>query len=347
MGWILRAFGWLGGWILVAAVAFFVYSALVEHRPDRVEQIAVVGVPQAITSDTIRVVSWNIGYAGLGDDMDFFMDGGQSVQCSRGRTIENLRSIVGFLRDSCADADFILLQEVDRHSKRTYGINEFDTLVKHLGLNYKVFYAPNFKVSFVPIPLGDPIGAVDAGLVTLSRYTPRAAVRVSYPNEASWPSSMFDLKRCLLGIEVSFGDNEVLYVNNTHNSAYDDGGQRTAEIVYLNSYLAGKELSITAGDWNSNPPSYRPSTAELKDEHFRPMQLKVGDFGAGYHFAADIDTASARYGYEPFDRATTTVTVIDFAVTSPRVVPIEVRCVDLGFENSDHNPVIYTFLIKR
>lgn len=333
--------------MLLLAAGFLTYSKIVEYSPSQTEKIAVMGDPQLFAGDTITVVTWNIGYAGLGDDMDFFMDGGQSVQCSRGRTIENLRGIVNFLVDSCADADFILLQEVDRDSKRSYNINEYDTIVKYLGQQYKTYFASNFAVKYVPIPLANPIGSVDAGLMSLSRVTPRDVVRVAYPNGASWPQSMFDLKRCMLSIELSLGDSSVLYLNNTHNSAYDDGGQRTSEMVFLNSYISGKRYSITAGDWNSNPPAYRQSAAELKDEHFRPISLKTGDFPPGYHFVSDTSVYSARYGYQPYDSLSTTRTIIDFAVTSPDIRPIEVRCVDLGFVNSDHNPVVCKFIIKR
>lgn len=347
LSWILRAFGWLGAWALLLVVGFLTYSKFAEYSPEQIEKITVIGEPQTFDHDTIKIVTWNIGYAGLGSDMDFFMDGGQSVQCSRGRTIENLRGIVRFLVDSCADADFILLQEVDRDSKRSYNINEYDTIVRYLGQQYKAYFASNFAVGYVPIPIKSPIGSVDAGLMSLSRVTPREVVRVSYPNGTSWPQSMFDLKRCMLSLELSFGDSLVLYVNNTHNSAYDDGGQRTSEIVFLNSYISGKRYSITVGDWNSNPPTYRQSAAELKDEYFRPIPLKIGDFPPGYHFATDTSTYSARYGYEPYDSLSTTRTIIDFAVTSPDIRPVEVRCVDLGFVNSDHNPVIIKFIVKR
>lgn len=346
MGLIFRLFGWLGASAMLIVVGFFAYSMITEYSPKQIEVIPIIGEAETFSGDTITVVSWNIGYAGLGDDMDFFMDGGQSVQTSRGRTLTNLRGIVRFLKDSCADADFILLQEVDRKAKRTYQINELDTLISHFGPRYKAYYAPNFDVGYVPIPLLNAIGAVDAGLVTLSRCVPREAVRVGYPSGVSWPQSMFDLKRCMLSLEIALRDSAVIYINNTHNSAYDDGSQRTAELVYLNSYLSAKELSITAGDWNSNPPSYNATSAEQVDEHFRPMKLKAGDFPAGYHFVSDTSIPSSRYGYEPYNKATTTRTVIDFAVTSPRVVPISVRCVDLGFNNSDHNPVIYKFVIK-
>jgi exonuclease III len=40
-----------------------------------------------------------------------------------------------------------------------------------------------------------------------------------------------------------------------------------------------------------------------------------------------------------YDPATTTTTVIDFFLLSPNIEAISVDCINLNFENSDHNPV--------
>ena len=45
-------------------------------------------------------------------------------------------------------------------------------------------------------------------------------------------------------------------------------------------------------------------------------------------------------------RATTTTTVIDFFLLSPNVETASVKCINLEFKNSDHNPVIITAKLK-
>ncbi len=347
---LLRLLGTLVAWVLVFVIGFFVWASIKEYTPAEVEEIYLHNEEQRFTGDTITLLSWNIGYAGLGSDMDFFMDGGQSSRTSRGRTLQNLDSIMNFLERHANDVDFIFLQEVDFNSFRTYGINEYDSIIQRLGMEFKGFSALNFHTAYVPIPLGDAIGRVSSGLMTLSRTAPSAARRYSYPAYDSWPYNLFNLKRCMLSIEVPIGGDghEVIYLNNTHNSAYDeDGSGRAGEIDFISEFLSDKRYSITAGDWNSTPEGYVSSQAELDDEYFKVQKLGADNFPSGYHFAADLQTHSMRYGYEPYRRGVTTTSVIDFAVSSPRVVPLYAKTIDLGFESSDHNPVIYKFVIQK
>lgn len=344
---LYRAFGWLGVWILLALVGFVVYAFFTQYSPSQSEDISTLGDERVLDEDTITILSWNIGYAGLGSDMDFFMDGGESSRTSRGRTEQNLSAIVNFIDSLSGDLDFIFLQEVDVESKRAYGINEYDTLVSRFGTRFKTFFAPNFDVFYVPIPVGDAIGQVEAGLVTMSRYSPREAKRVALPSGGSFPQSLFDLKRCMLSIAVPLSSGELLWLCNTHNSAYDDGSQRVDELEFLGDYLSERSYFVVAGDWNSTPPSYEPSVAERENQYFSPLAIKRSDFDSSYHFAADLSSYTARFGYEPYDVRTTTRTLIDFGLSSAAVVPLSVKTIDLGFEHSDHNPVLYRFVIKH
>ncbi len=345
---MLRTIGRIFILCLILFALFLLYAKIVEYTPREFEPVAVFNTPTTLEKDTITILSWNIGYAGLGSDMDFFMDGGESSRTSRGRTLENLSKIIETLKQYAPQLDFIALQEVDIKSKRSYEINEYDTIVKRLGSGFESYYAPNFRVFYVPIPLGDPIGEVDGGLMLISRYTPRSATRLAYPSHVWWPQSMFDLKRAMLSLQVQLPDGKTLYVNNTHNSAYDnDAKGRQAELVFINSYLSGKEYSITLGDWNSTPPGHSLSDGEKNDPHFSVHSLSTSDFESGVHIAADLEQPSVRYGYEPYQRGHTTTSIIDFAVSSPRIRPLRVKCLDLGFENSDHNPVLFTFVIEH
>lgn len=275
------------------------------------------------------------------------MDGGESSRTSRGRTLENLKGIIDYISSESDSLDFILLQEVDKCSKRSYGINEYDTIVSRFGKEFASYFACNFRVFYVPIPLGDAIGSVESGLVTLSRYTPESAQRISLPKDGDFPQSMFNLKRCMLSLSIPTSKGDTLHITNSHNSAYDDGDLRASEMEFISKFLGEQSSFIIAGDWNSNPAGYTPSKAEQNNEYFVPAQLSTNDFNPDYHFAVDFDNHTARYGYEPYQKDKTTTTLIDFALSSPNLIPIKVECRDLGFEFSDHNPVIYTFVIER
>lgn len=346
MGSILKALGWLFAWIVAGAAIFLTIIWFMAYDPEQVEPLTVVGKAEKLKSDTLKIVSWNIGYAGLGDDMDFFYDGGQSVQTSKGRTMVNLDSITRFLA-SHRDADFVLIQEADLKSKRSYEINEYDSLLVALGSEFSGYVGLNYVSPYVPYPFYSTIGAVRGGVATFSRHTPSKATRYAYPGGFSWPVSMFNLKRCLLVVEIPLSDSSTLYVANTHNTAYDTGNMRSGEMEFLKKMFTAAPYFVVAGDWNSNPTGYKASNAEIENEYFSPMAIEKGTFPDDWSMAYDKETQTARYGYEPYNAATTTRTTIDFAVSGAKVEILEAKCVDLGFRNSDHNPVIYKIVIRR
>lgn len=344
---LYKAILWLLILLAVIIGGFIAVMWSCEWTPDEIEYQSTGGLePDTISKDTLKIISWNIGYAGLGDDMDFFYDGGKSVQCSKERTVQNLRGIIEFLCQH-RDADFILLQEVDLEAKRSYGMNQYDSIRTALP-EFMGWWGLNYVSQFVPIPVTDPIGNVKAGVVILSRYAPVEVLRLQYPGGFSFPTRIFNLKRCLLTASFRVdGRGNMLYINTTHNTAYDTGGMREGEMSFLRNYLTGKPLSVTAGDWNSNPPGYTASTREVEDPNFSPLALRKENFPADWTFLADTVNYSARYGYEPYNPQTTTRTILDFALLGNGMTPVCIKTVDLGFRNSDHNPVIMTVALKN
>lgn len=345
--------------ILALGIALFIAVMWArEWRPAPVETVYALPrgeVCDTLTvGDTLRIVSWNIGYAGLGDDMDFFYDGGTRMRTSRERTLDNLYGIIEFLRREAASvqgADIILLQEVDFDSRRSYGINEYDSIRAALP-GYFGWWGLNYVTDFVPIPLTHPMGRVESGIVILTRWKPEEVTRYSYPGGFAFPVRLFNLKRCLLSMEIPVRDTvagsavRTLYIDNTHNTAYDTGNMRSGELAFLNAFLAGKRYSVTMGDWNCNPPGYTPSRAAVEDKHFSPLQIERDDFPPEMTFVYDPTTPSVRYGYEPYRPGVTTTTVLDFALCGPGIEPVAFETVDLGFKKSDHNPVAATFVIR-
>ena len=95
------------GTILAVVVLFFVFSWIAEYRPAGRETTLYDKTEPEYLPDTLTVVSWNIGYAGLGDNMDFFYDGGRRVRDSRARTAQNLQEII---RTLCKYKDVEILE---------------------------------------------------------------------------------------------------------------------------------------------------------------------------------------------------------------------------------------------
>ena len=175
--------------VVILAGGLIGYLTITEFRPASVQDAAQTAGQTSATlraGESIRVLTFNTGYAGLDKSQDFFMDGGSGVSPTGGRAKveENLAGILAAIQE--ANAQIVLLQEVDQSSARTNRIDETAYYQQNTGLN--AAYAVNYQCGFVPFPL-PPIGAVKSGVLTLSAYQPAQAQRQSLPDNqaARWP----------------------------------------------------------------------------------------------------------------------------------------------------------------
>lgn len=102
----------------------------------------------------------------------------------------------------------------------------------------------------------------------------------------------------------SIENGKELVLINTHNEAFDEGGNtRTAQMKNIKEFVLNEDKAgnyvIVGGDWNQYPPDLKTSfTAN------RAFTGKIGNFNLT--------------GMES----------------------VSVKCIHLGFKNSDHNPVL-------
>lgn len=338
--WILRV-------AVLLVVIFAVFLALLtymEYTPAEKETIHTNSKVLPYELDTLKVLTWNIGYAGLDSDMDFFMDGGNRMRQTEEKTKENLEAIASFLRQH-QDVDFCLLQEVDIKSRRSYKIDELSAVA--LAMKQQLaFFALNYKAELVPVPVTNPMGGVESGIAVFSRYNPYQVVRHSYPSSESWPTRIFNLKRCFMSLRIPLSLGKELVVVNTHNSAYDDGNQRQEEMAYLKSFLLAEEQKgsyvVVGGDWNQTPPGYPESKGTA---HFKPLPIDETYMPQGWQWVYDAAVPSNRFLDSKYQEGVTQTTLLDFFLCSPNIRCIDVKTVNLGFASSDHNPVMLTLLI--
>ncbi len=328
---------------LVGAFAVFLLVATVkDYRPDPQELLYSKMQPRHCTSNELSITIWNIGYCGIGKDADFFYDGGKMVRSSRPEVENNLKNVAQFL--SKVGSDFIFLQEVDVSSKRSYRINELQRIGESLG-GYRHFFAYNYKAWFVPIPVAEPIGHVEAGVATLSRCAPYHVARHAYPGSEPWPVNLFQLKRCFMVSRYTAPNGNDLLLINTHNSAFDhDGKRREAELKMLRSFVL-KEYEkgsyvIVGGDWNQTPPGY---SKKVGTKEYTPQRIAQDLMPEGWQWACDLQTESMRFANQPYVEGKTLTATVDFFLTSPNVKLLEVCTEDFGFAHSDHNPVTARF----
>lgn len=342
-------------YILVASIValitlFIAISAILEHKPERQEEAihypALSPLPESTIPDSIKIMTWNIGYAGLGENMTFFMDGGKDIRDTRERTEENLHHIIETIKGE--NPDIVLLQEVDINSKRTYHINQAQILQEEFP-QYHIYFAANLKSWFIPIPIKEPIGKTHSGVAIMTRFPADSAIRHQYPSKFPWPVSMFNLKRCLLAAHFTLANGEELIVGNTHCSAFDDGSMRIVETGYLYQFFNSKKGGsyIVGGDWNQYPKGYKPSENELRDKNFMVQQLPSDSLETIGSFSYDIDSYTARYNDKPYDKKHSTKTLIDYFFHSDNILVKSLNTLNLEFKNSDHNPVVATISFQN
>lgn len=325
-----------------AFLLFLAYATADDYRPDELSEQTIEGKAGVVSdSSMINLLIWNIGYAGLDASMDFFYDGGEKMRPDHDAVLTNLEGITNTLSPYTA-FDFIMLQEVDRNSKRSYHIDQYQEM-KDLFQGYHASFGMNYDVGFVPIPISEPMGGVKSGLMTLSKEVPRKVVRHSFPGNYSWPMKLFMLDRCFLVSRYAVSNEKELLIINTHNSAYDDGSLRKQQMEYLGDFLLAEyeqgNYIIVGGDWNQTPYGME---AELPSHRFDTEDLIYidKDYPApGWNWSFDPTQPTNRRLATSYKRSSSPTTLIDCFLASPNVSLENVKTADLNFQYSDHQLV--------
>ena len=343
----LSKFSIYGITIVVLLSMYFMHAYITEFRPNYTTAVSTWTTPDTInTNYTLTATTWNIGYAGLGNNMDFFYDGGKKMRDSQKRTAQNLKNIKEFVAHD-KQVNFLLLQEVDIKSHRSHKINELNQLIDTL--KQCCSFAINYQVSFVPIPIFHPMQNVQSGIATFSRPKPSSATRYSYPGEFGLPSRLFNLKRCMLVSRYCVSNSKELILINTHNSAFDKGSLKEQEMEFLrafaiNEYNKGNYVVI-GGDWNQSPPNFSLMTFDQNyvTPSFTLRNIENSFMPNGWQWAYDPSTSTNRYLNQPYKKGETYEGILDFFLTSPNVKVISSKTTNLNYCYSDHNPVTIRF----
>lgn len=334
-------------WVLILALlaglyvgGVIAYAWVTDYLPEPQEASLIQdsGNPQLnIATDSFSLFCWNIGFAGLGEESDFFYDGGKQVHMSRPVVEKNLTGIKQVLARYRAETDFFLLQEVDQSSNRSHSINQVEAFAEILD-GYSYAFGKNYDVGFVPVPITNPLGGVLSGLSSFSRYKPAEATRYAFEGNYKFPNYLFFLDRCFLLTRFPLANGQDLVVINTHNSAYDKGNLRKSQMqqmtdVLVQEYEKGNYV-IVGGDWNQRAPGFPGFTRP-----YPAMSVPKVYPAPDWKWAFDPKVPTNRALKAPFNTDTTSRTLIDFYLLSPNVEVLKVESIDLDFAYSDHQPV--------
>jgi hypothetical protein len=305
-------------------LGFLLFLTVTDYHPAEKETIMIGGNGKTLPPEKkdFTFLTWNIGYGGLGKNMDFFYEGGTRVKPEEKEFIGYIEGICQCL-SSMDSMDFILLQETDVHSKRSYFTDEVTEIGKLFPGRCSLF-AKNYDSRFVPVPMDNPMGRVVSGIACYPEYKPITADRIDFGTRFSWPKQLVFLKRCIMVMRYKLASGNELVIINLHNSTFDKGGKlRRRELKKLHSFVFAEyskgNYVITGGDWNTNPRGFRPESVISGDLVKSIDPVFDSTFLPGWRFALDPSVPSNRDVNMPYQKGKTKTTIIDFYVVSPNV----------------------------
>lgn len=163
----------------------------------------------------------------------------------------------------------------------------------------------------------------------------------------------FDLDRAMIETIIPLENGKNLYLVNIHLSAYDEGGvikkKQTEYIInYVNRVYNEDNYMVIGGDWNQLlDPNLLAGYGESVPYWLGTLPEEI--YTLGFNLAFDSTNNTVRDFDSPYIKGKTFETVIDGFLISPNLEIINTKTHDLGFKNSDHNPVTVTlkFIMLR
>ena len=319
--------------LLLALLGIFVVRPLMAYRPAAVEEVVIQGRASSSGVEQLSVLSWNIGYAGLSKDDEFFADGGRRFRTRSRSTVQsNLEAISEVLR--AHDATVVLVQEASSANFVTHGIDVSSGLQESLG-GYSFSFAPTVNVQGVPF-----MGDLRIGQATFSKV-------------AAVSSERHALASGTVGIGLTAQHHHALVTRlagsprwvffNLHLAAFDKGDLRVGQVkqiieLAVQEYEAGS-LVVLGGDWNLLLADTEFPYSESKSARFWVRAFPEGVVPSGWRFAVDKHKPTVRTLTQPYQKGVNYTAIIDGFLVSPNVEIVDVETIDLQFQHSDHNPV--------
>lgn len=318
------------------------------------------------TDKKYTATTYNVGFGAYNQHYSFFMDTGQykpgfrggkktrgkyGKAVSKAAVLESTKGVAKTIRRQ--HADFMFFQEIDTNSTRSYHVNQVQRMERAFPGAGHVF-AKNFHEAYILLPLQDPHGAVQSGILTLSRYHATSAVRRRYPVDMHFISKFVDLDRCFSVMRLPVKGGHQLILINSHMSAYDKGGRmRKLQMALLGNFIkreyrAGNYV-IVGGDYNHALGNAMLHHFKTKEE--LPSWVSVLNdrmLPKGFHIvnATNRETVptvrSTDITYQP---GVNYLSVIDGFIVSKNV-KAETHNLNTHFRYADHNPVRMTFELQ-
>lgn len=342
------------GVILTVVIAYllyllFTYSRIEDNLP--LDVVSSGGGESVSIGESYTIVSQNVGFGAYTRDFTFFMDGGKE---SWAESPDSVKECINKSADkiSTFTPDFILYQEVDTDSTRSYHIDQSKMLADRFA-GYNRTFAVNYHSAFLFYPFNEPHGASNAGLLTLSKYKITSALRRSF-EISTGVSKFLDLDRCYSVNRIPTENGKELVIYNVHMSAYGGSPEiRKSQMEMLfadmkSEYEKGN-YALCGGDFNhdftGDSQKVLNPTSSDDFEWAQPFPVEFLPDGITRCINYAELTPTCRNCDEPYEEGNYTI-IVDGFLVSDNIEVIMVENVNTGFEYSDHNPVVLQFKLK-
>jgi endonuclease/exonuclease/phosphatase family metal-dependent hydrolase len=188
------------------------------------------------------------------------------------------------------------------------------------------------------------MGKVVGGIAVYSKPLPSESYRYALPGHYPWPKGLFLLDRCFILSRFPLQKGKELVIINTHNEAFDEGGMRDLQMRLLRKTMIEEyekgNFVVAGGDWNLNPAGYQERGFASGDTAriVKPV-IDPRFFPLGWNWVFDPEVPTNRDVSKVYSRGISPTTIIDYFITSPNIMVLEIYTPDLEFKWSDHQPV--------
>lgn len=335
------------------------YVAYVVFSYSRIEDnlsVAVAGerTEKARTGEEYSIVTQNLGFGAYTADFTFFMDGGKE---SRARSKESVVGCIekGAQKAASLNPDFVLFQEVDTSSTRSYGVDQREIL-KSAFSSFNNAFAVNYHSAYLFYPVFCPHGASNSGVMTFSNKKTASALRRSLPISTG-VSKFLDLDRCYLVTRVEVENGKDLVIYNLHFSAYGGSDEiREAQMRMLFADMQAEyekgNYCVAGGDFNhdfTGDSTQKLNGGEEVDFGWaQPFPVELMNEYPALRRADNYDgelLPTCRNCDVPYVEGNFTI-IVDGFLTTQNVTVTHCENVSASFEYSDHNPVFMSFLLN-
>lgn len=371
---VLKKLGFVFVGIIVAlALVVGGYVVYLQAGYSRIEDMRYLEVfenpsSRIMLGEEYSITTFNIGFGAYSQGYSFFMDEGimhdgtitkgeYSRALNKDEVLNNTNGAISLVSGNYL-SDFYFFQEVDTNSSRSYYVNQAEAIANKFS-SYGNVFASNFHTGQLFYPLNQPIGKVNSGMMTLSKYQINYSVRRSFPVDEGFVTKFFDLDRCFIVTKLPiYNSSKFLVLINVHLSAYDDGNIRAEQLKMLANFIDQEynkhgNYVVVGGDFNhaiagdagvfKNDMQIPDWCKNLPDEY---SEENLANMGYKIHYDLSTTIGTCRDSSRHYVEGENLEVILDGFITSANVKAIKTETIDGDFKNSDHNPVRLQFVLE-